>query len=430
MSVVQPDSLLRLKLRLILVLLLGVILLGSSALPPGNRLEHVRAFTRYDEFDYISWTLDALRIKLNQFALGSDRYLSADASHQVVLDYLDLVARSQAIEGQVSEMFSNPDIADSQAASQDLRWQLHDLNARRDRLAPVAEAVLQSQISQVVDDLGLSLGGQPVPPILFHSTPLPMALIVSPRNVIRQDEDISLNPGLSIDQQVALEERVDRALNVSSLVVPIGGVGVYPTMVYQTNDLNWLSEVIAHEWVHNFLTLRPLGLNYLTSPELRIMNETTASIAGKEIGLEVLERYYLELMPPPTSPIRTVSASRNPSIDPVNLQVFNYEAEMHQTRITADQLLAEGKIEAAEQYLEQRRIAFWNQGYHNLRKLNQAYFAFYGAYADQPIGAAGKDPVGAAVRTLRSQCTSLSEFLNRISWMSSFDQLRHVVGEG
>ena len=88
------------------------------------------------------------------------------------------------------------------------------------------------------------------------------------------------------------------------------------------------------------------------------------------------------------------------TIDQPPPPVFDFRAEMHQTRVTADRLLAEGKIDQAETYMELRRRFLWDNGYH-IRKLNQAYFAFYGAYADQPGGAAGEDPVGAAVRLLR-----------------------------
>src|SRR6185503_20975744 len=96
--------------------------------------------------------------------------------------------------------------------------------------------------------------------------------------------------------------------NVSTLVVGIGGVGVYPTMVTETTDLRWMLETIAHEWTHNYLNVRPLGINYSTTPELRTMNETTASIAGSEVGTYVLQNYYAEL-------IKTSSAS--------NLTSFN-----------------------------------------------------------------------------------------------------------
>jgi hypothetical protein len=62
-----------------------------------------------------------------------------------------------------------------------------------------------------------------------------------------------------------------------------------------------------------------------------------------------------------------------------------------------------------------------------LRKINQAYFAFFGAYADSPGGAAGEDPVGPAVRILREQSDSLADFVNTISWMTSFEQLQKAI---
>ena len=99
---------------------------------------------------------------------------------------------------------------------------------------------------------------------------------------------------------------------------------------------------------------------------------------------------------------------------------------MHTTRVHVDELLAAGKITEAEAYMEQRRQVFWDNGY-PIRKLNQAYFAFYGAYADIPGGAAGEDPVGPAVRTLRAQSSSLAAFLETIAQMSSFQQLQDAL---
>ncbi len=86
--------------------------------------------------------------------------------------------------------------------------------------------------------------------------------------------------------------------------------------------------------------------------------------------------------------------------NPPEPPVFDFNAEMHVTRVRADELLAQGKIEEAEQYMEARRKVFWDNGY-QIRVLNQAYFAFHGAYADVPGGAAGEDLVGPAVRKLR-----------------------------
>jgi hypothetical protein len=69
---------------------------------------------------------------------------------------------------------------------------------------------------------------------------------------------------------------------------------------------------------------------------------------------------------------------------------------------------------------------FWDNGY-LIRKLNQAYFAFHGAYADVPGGAAGEDPVGPAVRALRERSASLEEFVNTIAWMTSFEELQEAI---
>ena len=109
---------------------------------------------------------------------------------------------------------------------------------------------------------------------------------------------------MTADDMEALEAKMEKDLNVSAIVEPIGGLGTYPTMIYETTNLNYTMEVGAHEWSHNYLTLRPLGINYDTSQDLRTMNETTATIVGQEIGQKVVARYYPELVPPPPAPRR------------------------------------------------------------------------------------------------------------------------------
>jgi hypothetical protein len=194
-------------------------------------------------------------------------------------------------------------------------------------------------------------------------------------------------------------------------------------MVMETTDINELTEVIAHEWVHNYLTLHPLGFSYMNSPELRTMNETVASIAGKELGRKVVAEYYPEYLPPEALTATPVDDQGQPVSPPP----FDFNTEMRQTRVKVDGLLAQGKIQEAESYMEARRVFLWDNGYH-IRKLNQAYFAFYGAYADQPGGAAGEDPVGTAVRLLREKSSSLADFIRQIAWMWNFEQLKSAVG--
>ena len=409
-----------------LVIAAAVLLLHRSDVEPGDLTNRLHGFTRDVEFDYGKWGLNALGIKSLQVASGTVDYLPQETQKQLVLDYLDLVRQIYQTEAVLEDIYADPNIEDPEGMSVETRQTLAALYDLRDQLAPLAEAVLQNQITAVAADLELTLGGQSLPPVFYHVTPLPLALIVSPRDAIRQDADISLIPDLTVADRASLEEQVDQNLDVSSLVVNIGGVGMYPTMVMQTTNINWLAEVVAHEWIHNVLTLRPLGASYLQSPELRTMNETTASIAGKEIGAALIERFYPEFVPPPPPPTDDSQDAPEPT-QPPSPPAFDFRAEMHETRVNVDEMLEAGRVEEAEDYMEARRQFFWENGYH-IRKLNQAYFAFHGAYADQPGGAAGAaDPVGPAVRALRAQSDSLVSFINRISWMWSFDQLQEAV---
>lgn len=414
------DAMILRFVRLLVVAILSLSILGRSTLPPGDFTAQIRTYTRPVEFDYVSWTVDALRLKWLQLALGEQRFIAGTRQPQVVLEYLELVRQTRSLESQMASFYSDPSISDPETASLETKKQLDVLSQRRTDLAALAESVFQSQLSAVLADLGLSLGGQPLPPVLYHVTPPPLALIVSPRQEIRQEENISITPELTLEQMIALEDQVAGDLDVSALVVNIGGVGVYPTMVMQTTDVNYLAEVVAHEWVHNFLTIRPLGLNYLSSPELRTFNETVASIAGKEIGRLLVERYYPQYLPPPPPDEKDLPE------DTQEPPAFDYRAEMRKTRLNAEKLLSAGEVDKAELYMELRRRFFWDNGY-RIRKLNQAYFAFYGAYADVAGGAAGEDPVGAAVRAFWSQTSTIAEFVKRVSWMWSIEQLQREV---
>jgi len=403
-------------------------LMGASSPRPASPIDRVRAYTRQIEFDYPSWVAEAAWIKIQQGTVGLPGQLSRESARQVVMEYLRVTGQIQRGEDALDRVYADAAIGDKQAASLRIRLQLQELYARQKELAPLAEAVLQSQVADVLAEKSLTTLGQPIPSVLFHSSPVPNALIVSQRDHIEQAANISVLPDLTIDQQAALEDRVDRELDVSSLVVGIGGVGVYPTMIMRTTDLSWLLSTIGHEWTHNYLEFRPLGLLYNESSELRTMNETTADLVGGEVGEDALAQFYADLKPAAVPGDDLVSLFEQPfargrADDP---PPFDFRAEMHETRVTVDALLAAGKITEAESYMEARRRIFVQNGY-ILRKLNQAYFSFYGAYADVPGGAAGEDPVGPAVRALRARSDSLADFVNRIAWMTSFEQLQRAV---
>lgn len=372
------------------------------------------------EFDYLTWFGEALFNKAKAAAAGSQHYLDEAERKALVLDYLARVGEVRRLQSEIERVYADPEIADPERAAAALHAALLAARAAASELQPTAEAIIQEQVASVLAEEGFGFLGQIVPPVQMRMTPLPLVLIVSPRERIAQLYNVPLEHGLSIVTREELESAIDQELDRSSLVVPIGGMGFYPSMIIETSDLSFLMDVVAHEWTHQWLTLRPLGRRYLASPEMRTINETVASIAGAEVGAAVVARFYPELVPAPlpAAPVRPA---------PEEPPAFDYQAEMAETRRRVDELLAAGKVEEAEAYMEARRVLFVENGY-LIRKLNQAYFAFYGAYADTP-GAAGEDPVGPAVVALREQSASLHEFLQRVAPIASFAELQEELSE-
>jgi len=73
--------------------------------------------------------------------------------------------------------------------------------------------------------------------------------------------------------------------------------------------------------------------------------------------------------------------------------------------------------------MEQKRQYLASIGYY-IRKLNQAYFAFHGTYADEP---AFISPIGLELEELRDKSTSLEGFLNTVASMTSRQDLQDSI---
>lgn len=410
--------------RRVLLFLVLLSLLGGSTFVFHTPEDRISLYTNPHEFDFLGWTLSAVLGKLSYIGLGTTHFLDESNRTDLVREYLILVGELQSTRSELEAAFGDPDPARSAPEVERLTKVMEQLKAEAEGLRPLAEIILQEQVAYVLADLNLGLVGIVFPPVAFEFAQLPSSLIVSPRDIIRQDASISLRVDLSLQEKVTLEERVEQNEDISALVVPVGGLGTYPTMILESTALSWITEVIVHEWVHNYLAFRPLGLNYSTTSELRTMNETTASLVGLAVGREVLARYYPDLLPPAPPQDVVLPPTEQPTPEPPS---FDFRAEMRITRLKADQFLEEGEIERAEEYMEARRLIFWENGY-RIRKLNQAYFAFYGAYADEPGGAAGDDPVGEAVRALWEREASLASFLRRMARMNSYKDLLSELG--
>ena len=374
------------------------------------------------DFDFLVWFLDAMVAKGSERAGLGHAYLDQETRKEVVLTYLDYVRDARRLQGEISLIYADPEVDDPEAASAALRAQLAQARAHMEQRQPLAEAIVQEQVSAVLVDEGFSLLDGVLPPVQMRMTALPLILIVSPRDQIRQLYGVPLVPELTTPEMESLETAVYRQLDRSALVVPIGGLGFYPAMIVETSNVNFLADVVAHEWAHHWLTLRPLGIRYLATPELRTINETVASILGEEIGARVVQSFYPEFVPPETPAVDAVEEAEPAPEEPPS---FDFRAEMAATRIRVDELLAAGRLEEAEAYMEERRRLFVANGY-PIRKLNQAYFAFYGAYADTP-GAAGDDPIGPAVLALRENSPSLHAFMTTVARVTSAEELEDAL---
>ena len=290
--------------------------------------------------------------------------------------------------------------------------QIELIRERRRKLLPEVEATIEAELTLALQQESIvAPWGSVFPPVdtVFGSPP--NLLVLSPRDRIYRQQATLLRPGLSDAVKEGIEEQALRSANLSAVVEGTGGLSVYPSVVLDTVGLRYALEIVAHEWVHHWLFFRPLGRNFQSSPELLTLNETAASIAGAELG----DRAFAALSGPPATPHQFTPDAPEESLDTAPAG-FDFTAEMRQTRRRAEELLAAGRIEAAEAYMEERRRQFVARGY-NIRKLNQAYFAFHGSYATGP---GSVSPIGEQLSELRRRSPSVKDFLETVAQFGSY----------
>jgi hypothetical protein len=392
------------------------IILAAPEWPAFQEERHqIETIIGQRHFDFLVWELEALAAKAEAALSGGHNHLDDATRRTFVLAYLNDLEQVREAEAEISRLYADPELSDPQAAAAELQAIVDRQRSTLARHQPLVEAIVQQQVAQVLLDEGFGLLLQAWPPVLMRMTPLPLLLVVSPRHEIRQEYALPLTHGLDIAERDDIEDFIYTEVDRAALVVPLGGLGTYPAMIVETTSIGRLAEITAHEWAHHWLSFRPLGIRYAAGPELRTMNETVASIIGDEIGRAVIERHYPELVPPPTPPTDDVHDA------PEQPDRFDLNAALRETRVMVDLMLEEGRVDEAESYMEERRHYLWENGY-RLRKLNQAFFAFYGAYADTP-GESGDDPIGPAIVAIRANSPSLRHFAETVARITSVDSL-------
>jgi hypothetical protein len=417
------------RLRRILLLITLALILTAASVPPETAFDlRLSPLITGQRFDWIGWEAGVLLEETDWWVRG--RPVSGDEASQKaeVLAFLDRERQVAELEdrlrGEVAQLpgfrLASPAgrPADLPLSVVSLQRQLDELRRQQGAAAPRVERILAAQVSQVLAAEGLGHGDLVWLPVTFRFIDPPTYLVISPRAEIRQYRGIYLLPDAPDAERASLEAAIEAQLNVSALVDDVGGIGSWPTMVINTTSLRSLLDIVAHEWTHTYLFLRPLGMHYSDSRDLTTINETVASIVGGEIADLAIARYYPELAPPPAKAAEIPSAAGNSDRE-------DFNQAMRRIRLHVDELLATGRVSEAETYMEAERQKLVAKGYY-LRRLNQAYFAFHGSYATSPTSV---DPIGPWLRRLRVRSGSLKAFVDRAAGMRSLDDLLRTLGE-
>jgi hypothetical protein len=369
-------------------------------------------------FSIVKWEFKTIPYEAKQWLFG--KHEKNDDQTDMVAEYFSLVERIRSLESEIEAI--NSDNRQGDLAS--VEAELNRLQEQRMALASKVERIIASQIKEVLAQEGIF---NPMdkyirlkvhfPPLDFRLEKSPHLLVISPRDRIESVREITLQQNLSLEEMESIESRVDK-LSVSSLVLELGGLGAtYPTFVANNTSLRFTINTATEEWLHQYLAFKPLGFLYLLdltgvsrNYEIATINETLASMVSKEIGALVCKKYY---------PSYENDVHQKQVVEPE----FDFNREMREIRRAVDKHLAQGEIEKAEEFMEQKRQYLVSMGY-QIRKLNQAYFAFHGTYADSPTSIS---PIGVELKKLREQSASLKDFLNTVAGMTNRQELSDSI---
>jgi hypothetical protein len=352
--------------------------------------------------------LDKWTHRVASFFTGGD---SDEARRRKVDEYIAMSGRIREVQGSYERAVADP--AADAGALRELEDELVRLKDRRRSLRNDVEEALEAAISATLRDQRIgAVGALLWPPVDFRLESPPRVLITSPRDRIERLESVLLDMSVTALDSEEIEARILEQQNLAAIVLGLGGLATYPTFVNDDSDLLRILDLAAHEWLHAYLFFHPLGQGFNSSAVMQTLNETISNVVGKELGRLAFTAITGEPAPeepePPTEP------------DP---DAFDFDSYMRETRRTTDELLAAGEIEEAEAYMEARRVELQEHGFF-VRKINQAYFAFQGTYADTPFSVS---PIGPEVEELRSLVADVGELIRAVRGVSNYDEFQEVL---
>ena len=298
---------------------------------------------------------------------------------------------------------------------------LKNLGDEREKIEDSVEIFLQVLIHNAVKEADLTTQFPLLkntsfvwPPVAIELETPPLVLVRSDRNKITRKGDTLLKPGLSEETIISIENETDSD-ETASLVVQIGGLATYPSSVLNLRTYSTILEIAAHEWIHHYLAFHPLGQKYWDSQRFREINETTANIAGRAIA-DLIQRKNPLTFPKNMDGRASVEKERVTSI--------NVSDEFRNLRAKVDELLNKGQISEAESLMLKTQD-FLNANGFNIRKINQAYFAFYGTYTDLPQSSS---PIGPKIKEIWELTgRNIRVFLTTMRTISSVNDLDEIL---
>ena len=292
------------------------------------------------------------------------------------------------------------------------------------KMRSAVEETIEATIAEVLRTEGIkSWGPVTFPPVDIRLGQVPKVLIVSPRHRIAQMYMVLLEPDVSLAQSEEMEQTLEGSWDLSAIVVSAGGLATYPALVEDQVFLNDVLRAAAHEWVHHYLVFlppdRPLGRNISASSSMHTLNETFADIVAGEIEDLALENLSGVL------PGMFLSQTRVARSGDAGERAFDFSVEMREIRQRVDDLLRAGSVAEAETYMDLSREFLEENGVH-IRKLNQAYFAFFGNYALLPQSSSS---IGPQMREMRDLVPDLKSFVDVMSRVSSYEGFVQALGQ-
>jgi hypothetical protein len=377
-----------LKKKLILIICIISWTITGISCDAANLNDNIEQTIKNKRFDILRWELSAITSEIWQSITIHEPPDRSD----LVVEYFNAVKNSEtvAING----------------------IPINQLRAR-------VEKIIQRQIREVIGETGIKnpagdFLGINFPPLSFTLGSPPDLLVTSPRDKIEILYEVRLKPNLPTLEKEVVESKIERT-GVSAAVLDLGGISTFPSLINSESTLSDVLNGAAHEWIHQYLTFKPLGFRYVLdllgiAPDYDVItiNETVADIFGDEIGALVYKKYYA-----------------GPSISDSGVSIntsFDFNAEMRNIRLKVDNLLEQGKITEAEEYMDTSRQYLQTHGFY-IRKLNQAYFAFNGTYASEPSEVS---PIGEKLKSIRNESSSIKNFLDTVSRVNNLNQLNKI----